>query len=263
MKIQIIVLIKAILIMNLITNCIAPDSTMSMPNQNNALLSQEEAISRALAYTGFDKINGYQKACVMTSEKVVYSKDNTPFNFTLINGHEVWRVKFQHIPLSHGIFNSFRDFEVLLNPSSGQLLSVYSISDSAGSSDTLPEPSPDTVEMSLNIRNIIFNALPEQVPTISFYDALQASMESPTNAKIIKGLFMDQTSPKGHNAQTWIIILRGLEPPAMTSGLAARHVPANQRNSIWCFINGVTGKCMFDIDAPLHPIRSIPQKQNK
>ena len=164
---------------------VEPQMTLSNPAQ---------ALARALEYTGFDKAEGYSKASVAEVKLLEGRETKTPFVSGLMNGQQVWSVRFQNISVDSGQHAVKREFQVSLDPITGQLLQVVSICDDVGSSDTLPEPEAAVAESLLAAGNMKINGLPANVPPVSFYQALQSTWyTNPARSKVVKGLYLDYT----------------------------------------------------------------------
>lgn len=242
----------------------ATDPSGDTLDKKFALMSKLSAYEKAIEYTGFSVSESSAKSAITQAQLVTISDDNTPFVAEQINGHEVWEIKFEGIRVGKDQQVMDRDYFVLLDPITGQLLNIFSISDEFGSSDTLPAPTAKAADRYLNSIKITFNGLPKEVPPVNFAQALDACPGKPaTQAKVITGIYVDHTTlAHGQSPQSWIIISRGLESPLPGSGRGSESIPPNRSNFSWSAIDAVTGVAMYITNAPQNP-RDINQYKKK
>lgn len=246
-----ILLILIVILMNFKSSVSVADNGSGAQNNPNDLLENQEIIlGKMLAYTGFDSSLVCVDAKGVTPELLKVSNDNTPFIAAMVNNREVWHLKFRNVPVERGSVKTMRDFEVKVDPQTGNLLSIYSISETAGSSDTLPEPTAEDSEKFLNDRAYTFDGLPSEIPKVSFNKALEACIMNPVRAKIIRGIYVNHSTITGKLPPAWIIILRGLDASVPVSGRAEATAPFNQRNSILCAVDATTGYLIYCTNAP-------------
>jgi hypothetical protein len=235
----------------IVDNMISTADTIKEPdNPKSAIASKQEAKDRALVYTGFDKLGLKFKANEIECKLVVIADDRTLFTSKRIDGNQIWEVKIPKVPIGKGEKTIERDFKVYLEPATGQLLKIISVSDEVGSSDTLPEPIASKTEKSLKERGVVYHGPPKESPAVSFAQALSVCLMSPETAKVIKGLYVDYSINNVRYPNTWIIILRGTETLMMVTGPSPEQVPINQRNSNLCAVNAVTGNLEYCGSAP-------------
>jgi len=213
------------------------------------LSSSASAISRALEYTGFDKIEGDSCQKTASAQLVVAVNDNTPFWADSINGKPVWKVLFQNIPVGYGYtVMRKRDFEVTLEPLSGGLVRIYSIADDAGSSDTMPQPSAKSGEAFFGRYRFLSPQFAGKSCAISFAEALKTVLiANPAGTKIIRSYLAEYDDGSGQYASRWIIILHGIDHPLPAAG---GYVPENQRNIKTMIIDAQTGKPLYAVNGP-------------
>ena len=213
-----------------------PDST----NQLSPITTPDQAIARALAYTGFDQLPKYSPQKHSKAEKVTITDSHAPFAGEWINGHQVWRVIFKKVPINSGIDSTERDFQVLLDSTGEQLLDIYSVSKKAGSSDTLPEPPAKNCFKSTGPLG-----LANGVPPTTLVQTFQIITGNPAEAKVIRVAYINFLYGTHAAPQTWVIILRGQEYPIPLSGPGADQVPFRDRNIDAYYLDAVVGQCMF------------------
>jgi hypothetical protein len=212
--------------------------------------SVKDAKAISLKYTGIDKLGLKSKANEIECKLVVIADNKTPFTSKKIDGNQIWEVKIPKVPIGKGEKTIERDFKVYLEPATGQLLKIISISDEVGSSDTLPEPTASKAEEYLQKRGFIYNGLPNQLPIISLTQALLVCPLNPETAKVIKALYVDHSANGTPYPNAWIIILRGTESLMMVTGPSPEQIPINQRNSSLFVVDAVTGTLEYGINAP-------------
>ncbi len=227
----------------------AVDSAV-MPGDTARYITAEAALERAFAYTGFDKVTGFDKAKVDRPEKVRMVDDKTPFIATaLINGRDVWRVVFKNVAVGDSNHMVKRDFDVLMDPRTGNLLRIYSVSDEVGSSDTLAELSAADADQDLRDRRCVFNGLPAGPPPVSFVQAVANCYLSPAKAKVIRAMYLDYSSSQKRRPNIWVLILRGTERPIPMSSPGGDKVPVRERNSLWVAVDAIKGYMLYFRDA--------------
>jgi len=214
-----------------------------------AIPTAKAAISKALEYTGFDALPGFSEKNVAEAKLEMIADCRTPFVAERMKKNDVWRLTFTDVPVQWHSEEVKRDFEVILDPTSGQLLSVFSISDEVGSSDTLPEPTAIIAEDELEQRLVLFDGLPKKMPQISLIEAFSSCHLSPASAKIIRALYMNFHMRTTTHNDTWIIILRGTEYPMEPFG-SLGYVPVNERNCMLYSVDSETGFLKFAVTAP-------------
>jgi len=215
-----------------------------------AVTTSEAAVERAVAYTGFDKAEGYDPVKSVKAEKVLIENDNTPFVADKINGRMAWKVYFKDIPVGQqsAVIRN-RDFEVTLDPETGKLIKIFSVSDDAGSSDTLPQPSADVAERWFTDRKYVFEKLPDKMCKFTFWEALQkVRIASPSVTKIIKAYYWDYSDRGGEHPYTWLIILRGIEEPIPNAGPVKS--PDWSINFSMVVVEAITGRPQGTTTAP-------------
>lgn len=207
------------------------------------------AYNRAIAYLGFDKLQVFSEKNLKNAALEIIKDCRTPFVAEQMKKNEVWKLNFTDVPVQWHSGEVKRDFEVILDPLTGQLLSVYSLSDKEGSSDTLPEPKASIAEKDLKERLILFDSLPAILPMTTLVDALEKCIMNPAKAKIIRAFYIEYHTRTISHKGSWIIILRGTEFPMEPFGRWGS-VPVNERNSLLYSIDSETGLLEFVMNAP-------------
>jgi hypothetical protein len=224
----------------------------SLDASKYALSTSEIAIAKAFQYTGFDRIDRPGRRAEATAEIMTAGDENSPYVADEMSGKYVWNVHFGDIPVEWGtrvIGN--RNFDVILDAETGQLIKIFSIDDNAGSSDTLPQPTARGAEMNLGRRGYTFNSLPNQCPTVPFMQALNSVIiGNPLSTKILKAYYWDITNRGGPRPRTWIIILRGMKSPMPSSAPGGENIHPKYRNAFMTIINSDNGVPEYSSTAP-------------
>lgn len=215
-------------------------------------ISSSKAYRMAVNYTGFgDTVTTPKTAC---TELTVVEDTTTPFMWAELRGRKVWKISLRNVEIARGGHKGTRDFEILLDSASNQLLSIFSIDANAGSADTLSELGGSVAADYMQSRGFRFNGLPDGPPPITFAHALSACIKNPARSKIIRGILVDYSVNGTRDSLIWIIVLHGTDTPLLASGKAESLVPENQRNSIWNAVDATTGKLKYVTNAPLKVI---------
>lgn len=224
---------------------------------HNAYISEYLAIERAAEYLGLDR-SGADFDAKSTLAMIIHpSDDKSPMVANKIIDRDVWEITFHDVAVGRDdtlIIHPFwvrRDFTVLIDPADGQLLSVYSVCDSVGSSDTLPEPPAEAANEYLAERDIRYVGVPDSLANVPLLEAFRSCMmREPAYAKVVRAIYVDYSTSKHAYPHRWLIILRGTDKPMMVLGPDPKSVPLNQRNALLFSVDAKTGKSDFMINAP-------------
>jgi hypothetical protein len=228
--------------------------TPSMPTPELKLKNASDARSAALSVTGFDRLGPITTAAKLE----VVNDDATPFLANEIKRRPIWRVEMKGISLKlpsaiPGFEDRYkRDFTVLLNPETGQLLAMQSRC-SQPDPEMRPEPSAASAEKQLKDAGETYHGLPRNPPRLSLLDALDAVLDrgigSPLLAKEIYGVLVLHSKTDSPAKPVWAITLRGI-PPLNPHGQSAEAVPIWQRNHIRNVVDAETGQVLFATTIP-------------
>jgi hypothetical protein len=205
------------------------------------LETAEEARQAADRYTGFDKVDSTGERKLPTVRSVPIDSLEIPFLTDKTRAGDAWVVTYASIPVGQGTRRvRNREFSVFLDKATGKLLMIYSIADDAGSSDTIPQLSAKAAEESFEKSRTSFRQLPDQLPKVPFWNALDSVfIAHPATCKIIKGYYWDFNIETAQLTHCWRIIMRGIESP-----MPASH-GANAGNNAIVAIDGDTGRPLF------------------
>ena len=221
-----------------------------------ALQTKEQALQRALAYSGFMQMPGFVVPQADSCVQMMAIKDSTtPFLSDSISGAERWVVTFDSVFLELGgwsagtVSNQIRKtYNFVLEPSTGRLLKVFTTYHGP-EADLLPMLPADsaTVNLSRNERHV---SLVDSVPPLSFYEALDvAAPSNPLKAKEIQAWLVMFSHHGADPVPCWIILGRGTAPFPLPSApsldIEADTGGRLSSTSIRCIINAVTGKGLF------------------
>ncbi len=214
------------------------------------VLSKDSLVTLAYNYLGIDQGKGNRSLSLQSFTEYTIQDNKLPFIESRKLGNEV--VKFDvNFNFEHGQGHFCRNYErelkILMDPITGALLSIYSLDNNAGSSDTLPEP-PIAVNRKTMAKIIGGLKAP---PIISLNEAIKSCWKNPAEAKVFRAAPIDYAFSDTKTIPVWLIILRGCKNPLKSSNpLGGRMPPANQRNSVIIAINAETGHFMFMGTAP-------------
>lgn len=235
----------------------AEGSADNSGEQKYVIADEAAAIGRASAYMGLDKPGADYDGMSTQAEMVNLPDDRTPMVAGEIIHRDIWQVDFHDVAVGRDdslVIHPFwvrRDFTVFIDPLDGRLLSAYSICDSVGSSDTLPQPSASAADEELAARGITYAGLPDNLAEVPLLDAFRSCvLREPAFAKVVRALYVDY-SINGHaRPHRWLIILHGTDKPMTVLGPDPNSVPVNQRNALLFSVNAETGSTDFVTNAP-------------
>jgi len=235
-----------------------PDSNTELTKEkimstNNPLSNGVEAIKQASHLTELDQLTKK-----ITAQKLTINIDHTPFLWKQFIGKLCWKVDFDDVSLRlKSSVADFRDpylrkFSVVLDASTGQLLSVVTLYE--GKDPNLrPQPSGVAAEEQLRGQEEIYHGLPMEEPRLTFLAALDVVLSkgigSPFLAKEIYANYVIHSRSDGPQRAVWIITLNGL-PPIPVDGPYGDTVPVWQRNHIRNVIDDKTGVNLFANNSP-------------
>ncbi|MDD4052883.1 MAG: hypothetical protein PHR28_13435 [candidate division Zixibacteria bacterium] len=244
------------LILLAFVSCVAAGGPANYPSGQEAIeAAASKAMAAALAYAGFDKLKDSAGILISPPELIALEDETTPFISGMIAGEKVWRVTMRQVPITCGLVQKYRDFNVYLDSSTYRLVFVYSASIDAGTADTLPELPAATYETRLQGDSNRFGGFPDQPPAWGLVQVLCSCFDNPFNARVIKAIYLDFAAYADQPQQTWMVILRGLDPPPICAGPVEGNVPVSERNMSWNIIDANTGKLRYMMSSPIKVTR--------
>lgn len=234
------------------TNQVVADSVV----HSMAVTSSEKALERALLVTGFaSRIRRVSQPPTASSvaTKSIAIDNNTPFLADQINGKEVWVVRVDSVDIrpEEAILNGDnrwdkKNFEILLDPVSGQVLRI---STSSTASNLTPEPDSRTASAELSFRGERYCAFLDSVPEVTFLEALNAAAGcTPLVAEEIIAVCVLHSEGDRRPRPVWIITSRGVPPFEFTS--FSKEAPEQDRSRVRCIVDATTGKWLSMSVAP-------------
>ncbi len=237
----------------------------------------EEAIARALAYSGFSTL----RQCSVDTASVrlvVLDDDQTPWLHNELNGKKLWQVKVD-VTLEllvegqrpedtlRRFDEESREFTIYLDPETGQILKMTS---DPGEYPHKPfKPPAEVGEWVLGSWREKFVGFPEKPPKVTFLEALRMVIGDPLAAKEIQVVYMLWSRFGSEPRPVWSIDLRGLDQPAvMPSHYAMKaNIPVEQLNHMRTIVCAETGRHLWSTDLPQSLIpemykRSHPSEEN-
>ncbi len=185
---------------------------------DKAITSADEAVAKALEYTGFDKSKTYitkraEDIAILT--KIIDS--TTPSICDTINSKNVWVVSFTRIqlqPFKEVEPNDLypKDYEVILDPETGNLLKINS-SFFEFESDRQNDPPAEMKEKEPGGMQS-FYGFPNEIPKLSFYDVVKVQHSNSTiGVKHISAIYIKQFHPVHGEKGYWCVTHRGIVGP--------------------------------------------------
>jgi hypothetical protein len=229
--------------------------TLAADASQYVLKTKEQALQRALEYSGFTESPGFVVPQADSCVKMMEIKDSTtPFLSDSISGAERWVVTFDSVFLDFGgwakstVDNQIKkSYHFVLDPVTGRLLKVFSVYGKPAA-DILAELPADsaTTRLNFNERHVSFV---DSIPGITLYRALDGAVPTnPLQAKEIRAWLVMFSDHGRDPIPCWIILGRGTAPFALpgppTLG-PEQYAPRLSSTSIRCVINAVSGKGLF------------------
>ena len=204
----------------------------------NRLTTADAAVARALAYTGFDRSSSFSRETVNISTHMVTFKDSmVPYEYDWETGREAWLITFEDIILDFPderlrTTEYARDFDVIIDAETGQLLRVISPCKDQRTSDFLSEVPENSVYPNIGVKV----SLPGRLPNTSLNNVLHTNPEvlgteyttSAAEAKQIVAYYLNYawighgprvTLVEGEPRDYWMIILKDTNlNPALADG---------------------------------------------
>jgi hypothetical protein len=196
------------------------------------LTTAEAAIARALAYTGFDKLESYSRSVQVVAEQMSVGETDPEVLRAEFDGKQLWRVDFDNVTFdSSG--GCARDFEVYLDAEQGRLVHIWSCCQSNGC-DTVRNAasawrSPD-VQLESNNPLLKYDGIVPEPPVFSFLDVLREwlPVSNFSQARLITGILILRSGRGVSEQPTWLIMLSGMqgEPPNRRSRTSHVGIPS-------------------------------------
>jgi len=203
-------------------------ANLSESNENDAMISdKDDAISLALEFTGFDRLQGFQlKNSLDGASMVTFNDDKIPFLSKKVYGQKVWEVIFSDIcfknearPLSLDSLN--RKYYVYLDPSNRKLIKIHSpFLGEEKEKKYLPAPTVERAEKELSGMFLIFrdfeninNYVPflEAIKSYYYYDAQEITAN------------LTSITLRGKDHVIWSVTFRGIEPRRNRENVADKY----------------------------------------
>ena len=188
-----------------------PDSVQT----GRAIETPEEAVERALEYTGIERSKTYvSKSPEDIAELTRVADSLTPFISDTINSKEVWLVKFTNIqlqPFKETEPNDLypKDFNVILDPETGNLLKINSSFFEFKADRRYEYPPELKIKDPGGLQS--FFGFPEDPPSGSFYDVVKVWHSNCTiGVKHISATYILQSHPMYGTKGYWCITFRGI-----------------------------------------------------
>lgn len=219
-------------------------------------IDSSEAVELAKAYSGFDKIEGYDWLKNVSAIKEKISNDSTPIFRKWINNDSVWHFEFKNIMRSQIMRNrnivdsTSLAFNMLIDASNGALLRVWArLKDKIDTGSA--GKSKEDREKQLQLDGVNMTILPTVVP-VSLLTAMQNS--GVMSASLMDAFYaLQRVAPDTVDRPVWIIISYGYpsmsHPPRIFDPKTREPVPRTESaisivNAIWT-VDATTGNLMI------------------
>jgi hypothetical protein len=240
-------------------NGFAEDLQANASDEKFSIATAEEAIRKAIEYTGFPCMKGFIITDMVSglANPALITDTSTPFIADQIDGRPVWVVKFKNVILSlenvpAEIEADYpKDFDIFLDSVTGLPLKVIS-----GSKEEIYRlPTRQEAEQLLSSTGERYSGIPANPPRISFHEALNRCEKYPVFAKeIIVNYVLYSQVHYTELRPAWVIYLRGLPP------LTDRNeIPLQYRTNMRFVIDAETGHGLWRNNLP-YP---LPKKDKK
>jgi hypothetical protein len=223
---------------------------------NGAPIDRDQAIEAALGYTGFGVLSDFQKTDSNITAQLISAQEANFGVLTDKSSNLVWKINFTNIVIppdtldKTGLGSAGRNFEVLIDAQSGNLLRIYSRLDSTNSSNSHYDSLLKDIEVKLSKSIYGFLGFPNGVPIMTFKRVLGYGIVNDLIPNEIIAYYVTFAESDGIKRDIWSIDLRGMpkqfafEPPSSANG----HRPIiTHFRRIW---DGKTGKLLFGSNAP-------------
>jgi hypothetical protein len=230
--------------------------TLAADASQYVLKTKEQALQRALEYSGFTESPGFVVPQADSCVKMMEIKDSTtPFLSDSISGAERWVVMFDSVFLDFGgwakstVDNQIKkSYHFVLDPVTGRLLKVYSVYEKPAM-DLTPEPSVEASEANL-IQNERYVSLVDLVPPVSLYRALDVAVPAePLTSKEVHACLVMLSAHEGEPKPCWVILARGTPPWPVPFSIPPTEYgstsPDHYVYTMRCVVDATTGKGMY------------------
>ncbi|MEW5923517.1 MAG: PepSY domain-containing protein [Candidatus Zixiibacteriota bacterium] len=217
-------------------------------NDDQCLIdTPDKAVSRAIAYTGFDKSKALPLDHIIEKTKLtMVTNDRTPYLHEQINNVPVWEVTFDDINVCDGNSDEskcLRTFDVLIDQATGKLLKIHSIQVGYDTGKS-PLPTVEYAEKQMQASEV-YLGFPDELPEYVFIEALSNTAYKAKNAGEIIAVYVKETYMDSAPNRIWAIDLRGIDPIPIASHYSSMYVPECQRNHRRTVIDAKTRHQMF------------------
>ncbi len=238
------------------------------------LESASDALSRALEITGF---NEFMESRLSKSsagnyvEKVFIEKDSTPFLNNQIEGRELWQVRLNDVDIRTKFardegYDLWRrkSFIVLLNPTTGQLMKIYSIPLSKDSICTMRYTADEARNELLHSSKEEYKGFPTIPPKTTFLEALNAAAGCMTPvANEIIGQYIMYSRHGQDPIPVWCITSLGV-PEVDITGMRTQSLVKESETTIpldcvRCIVDAMSGKLRISVSVQCNAPKKIKQ----
>ena len=223
----------------------------------------EDALSRALEITGFEKlmkVGPFSLPADSLAKKVVIENDSTPFLSDLIIGRQLWQVRLADVDIRTPLAKELRSdrferktFDVLLDPNTGKILKIHSIPLNMDSICTLLHTVEEATAR-LKHKGKIYHGIPDESPKATFIEAINAATGcGPVIANEISAQYILYSKLGSDPIPVWCITSLGIPPVHLTS-LSEKTAESDVSLECWtCIVDAMSGRWMSQAYVPCDP----------
>jgi hypothetical protein len=261
MIIRVLIFSLAVCTMLGLTTASAEESGSSGPVD-----SRVEAATLAAAYIGEQFITTDLAELQSAARVVTLIDSTTPFLSAFASSDRAWRVKVNNVvvaqsPMEAAGSEKLRDFEVYIDSLTGRLLKIQCFY--GDQSELAKHPiSAEYAEDAIS-RGEVYGSVPDEIPDVSFIEALWACGSNWPEAKAILGQYVvhqDRYIQRSTGQVTatppvavWAISLAGI-PPMNAIGYDISYMPDYTRNRVRMTVNATTGRLRMKTGTPSVPL---------
>ena len=234
------------------------DRLHSIELEVGALETQESALSAADAWIGFG--SSETSRANRNAQVEVFIDSITPFLHTVLDGKKAWKVTYTNLILGP---DRLRDeagervqftCEAWLDSTSGRFLRAE-IFRSSRPDVGYRYPTPEEAERQLGSVRERYHGLPDTVPQVSMFEALELNAPRPYFAKETVVQYLMYSRQGSEPVPAWVITRRGTNPfPLPGMSVYPEHISRNWR----IVYNAITGRAFPETNTPF-PILDTPE----
>jgi hypothetical protein len=210
------------LVVTLLIVCVAfasADSTYAAPN-GDGKLTPETALTKAIAIMGLDKDTTWKRPSESKAvTTLTITDDDTPFLHEEINGREALKVRLERVPVvardqrtDTTVMGAFRNFDVYLDATTGQLVKIVSALDSYENkveSGEIRFPSVEVAEEQIKSMNETYEGLSSEIPAVGYLTAFAHADGNPVGSDLVVAQLLNVRVGSRYHRPAWVVNTHG------------------------------------------------------